>query len=656
MENIINPIAINAPAHAEMLREKNEAFLAKYDTDAKQIDYYTELAMRVFDVFKIDGTYAEEGTRANVEVWYENKQAQFALFRKHPYWDEEAKAIIFTQDEKREIDTGNAASALNELMNYVASRCDWCEWYLLKYLRRTLCDMEEMNINSETLTDQFIERFKYRMGSNDIPKPISRMLKVGTKITKFVRKCFTIYPKNDGKIFDATTIVDEHAEGDRSYASFDKYFAKFADYLSELVVKKVTVVSLHFCDFLLMSNGNSWASCHFINSHNIFHEDNANSYSGCYKQGCLSYALDEPSFIFYTLPNTYDGNEYYMQPKLNRMCCQYQNGIIITGKLYPNNENSLITRYRQTLQQVISDVADFPNSWTFSRNVDRILTFVRTDEDAAHYCDYEISDQKPTISIARHGAVLDIEDSMTIGHQAYCVHCGCELDRDNHEDLQCSRHSNRYTCAHCGCVVDPDDDYTYQYNGEYYCNDCVFWCDYHERYEPVTERCDLYAYGDEIYVCEYARDNYYRQCDDCGEWYREDDLHTDGVHYFCSECDEDHKRCSKCGSYITDSDDDICDICKRIASDEVFVVPCDEYAVGDYVLLKKPFDCSYGQNPTMESYAGCIMRITDCSWSGAWRLTRRNERVENDWAWDSDCFAGKVINASDDMLFHTLEV
>lgn len=653
MENITNPIAINAPAHAEMLRTKNEEFIAKYPTDDAQIDYYTELAMEVFDVFEIDGTYSEYGTRANVRVWYENKQAQFALFRKHPYWDEEAKAIIFTQDERRSVNYAGANDALRDLICYLEDK-GYSRPPILLALRRTFNDMLSSDY-SEVLTEAFINRFKYRMGDYEIPKPIERMLKVGTKITKLVRKCFTIYPDGDDKVRDVTTLVDEHAEGDRNYASFDKYFAKFADYLSELVVKKVTVVSLHFCDFLLMSNGNSWASCHFINSHNIFHEG-INSYSGCYKQGCLSYALDEPSFIFYTLPHTYDGNEYHLQPKLNRMCCQYQNGIIITGKLYPNNEVNLITRYRQTLQQIISDVADFPNSWTFSRNVDRILAFVTTDKDSGHYRDYECCEQKPTISIARHGAVLDIDGSMTIGHRAYCVDCGEELYGGNHEHLQCSIHNTRYTCANCGCAVDPDDDeYVYEYNGEYYCSDCCFYCDYHERYEPVTERCDLVVDGYDIYVCEYAKDRYYRQCDECGSWHREDDLCTDGVHYFCADCDAEKPKCSECGAYLNDSDEDMCESCKRIASGEIVVVRCDEYRVGDYVLMKKQFHCAYGQNYDMESYAGRIMRITQKTWSGAFNLTQRANGC-NTWGWDDGCFAGKVLGANDDMLFRTLEV
>jgi hypothetical protein len=287
--------------------------------------------------------------------------------------------------------------------------------------------------------------------------------------------------------------------------------------------------------------------------------------------------------------------------------------------------------------------------------VDRILTFVHTDEDAAHYCDYECSDQKPTISIARHGAVLDIDGSMTIGHQAYCVNCGCELDRDNHEDLQCNSHNQRYTCAHCGCSVDPDDDEVYEYGGEYYCCDCVFYCDWHERYEPITERCYLMVDGYEIAICEDARNSYYRQCDWCGEWYREDDLNTDGTHYFCNECDEIKRKCSKCGKYLSDAEEDVCETCKRIASGEVFVVPCDNYQVDDYVVLKKEFNCIYGQGSDMESYAGLVVRITQKTRSGVLNLTQR-EGAWQTWNWDSGCFAGKVINANDSMLFRELEV
>ena len=289
MENTTS-IEVLAKTTTEMLRIKNAEFLSKYPTDDSQIDYYTELARKVFDEFEIDGTHEVEGTRKNVATWFYNKKSLMELFRKHPYWDEEAKAIVFLQDELREVDYNNAYRLFGKLVDYIYHRYGdegWDKACIGIYY--TLMEMHDNEEPEEsTITEEFIKRFKSYVEPTDISKSVKRMLRVGTKITKFARKCFTEYQRPTGEIVDVTTLVDYHEADDRTYNSFDKMYAKFADALSELVIQKITLVSLHFCDFMTMSNGNSWSSCHFINSHNIFHESNTSSYSGCYKQGCLS--------------------------------------------------------------------------------------------------------------------------------------------------------------------------------------------------------------------------------------------------------------------------------------------------------------------------------------------------------------------------------
>ena len=369
MENT-NEIALRSK-NAEILAQRNADFLSKYDTDDKQINYYTNLAMDLYDEFEIDGSFTFWGVRKNMAVWYKNKSAQMQLLRKHPYWDEEAKAIVFLQTEVRGIDYKVAADKLSELNDYVWRKCDPEPRSIHFWPSRVCTILSEVADDGEEqtgrLTEEFASRLLNYMG-RDCPKSISRMLRVGTKITRLVRKCFEeVELYGTGEIIDTTKFVDD---GDpRTRKSFDKYYAKFADALSELEIERITLVSLNFLDFMTMSNGNSWSSCHFINSHGIFHENAESSYSGLYKQGCLSYALDAPSMILYTLPTTFDGTDYYRCQKLSRMCCQYENGILVTGKCYPNNENSLITRYRQIIQSVMSQVAETPNLWVFSRKI-----------------------------------------------------------------------------------------------------------------------------------------------------------------------------------------------------------------------------------------------------------------------------------------------
>ena len=626
MENNEIKIELLEKANTETLHTKNAEFLAKYPTRDEQIDYYTKLAMNVFEEFEIDGSYTYDGVYANVEDWYDNKQGLINLFRKHPYWCEEAKAIVFAQNEIRAVNYSEARWALGNIIDYVRQKLDiYDEDALLVAIFNTLDHMVyNENEQTSTISEDFIQIFSDRYNVDELPKEVKRIFAVGTKITKFVQKCCKYCKTPSGEIVDATKFVDEHAEGDRNYQSFDKLYARFADYLSELAIKKITLVSLHFCDFMLMSNGNSWLSCHFINSHNIFHDDSDQSYSGCYKQGCLSYALDNPSFLLYTLPHTYEGDEYYRQKKLNRMCCQYDNGILVTGKCYPDNTDKLITRYRQTLQLIVSTLEDVPNLWTFTKNIRKIDALVSTDNQGMHYRDYENSSQKPTISICKHHGI-DLDKTMIIGHKAYCVHCGESLAQwSDAKYLQCPSHRLKPICAHCGCVIRDHDDRAI-IDDKMYCEDCYFYCDYHGEYEPITEGENHIETvdGREMDICNYGLTSFVR-CDECGKWLSYAQRYVHNGHIYCREC------------YRTTALD------RR----DFRVEPCFEYQVGDYVLIADDVTCcTFNSNDDMETnYSGRIVRIErigDHFGKTAYSISLIGD--EGDWMWSDNCFVGKIV-------------
>ena len=647
MEHTTTSIEVLAKTTAENLRIKNGEFLEKYPTDDAQIDYYTELAMKVFDEFEIDGSYAKKGTRKNVSYWYYNKQTLFNLLRKHPYWNEEAKAIVFTQNECRSVNYIKAKDTLGDLIIYIKDKLADGYYFdkTIESIYYTLGDVYircDKDCHLSTITQEFIDTFSRKMSIDSLPKPIQRMFKVGTKITKLVHKCCTMWKQSDGTVLDVTSLADAHEEGDRYYNSFDKLYAKFADTLSELVIKKITIVSAHFCDYLLMSNGNSWSSCHYINSHNIFHESSTNSYSGCYKQGCLSYALDAPSFLLYTLPNTYNGEEYYRQQKINRMCCQYDEGIIITGKCYPNNEDEYITRYRQTLQLIFSTVEGVPNLWTFSRSTSKINGFVETAEEAAHYRDYEYEGQKPTISSCKHFPI-DMDKVITIGHEAYCVHCGESLEGEEAKFLQCGDHRITPRCPICGCVIDPDDDDHIVIGDHMYCNECCFYCDHHHEHEPNDAGVNRITLTDgrEITVCDDAIDRYV-QCDVCGDWL----LRRDSYRY------DDRRMCETCYHETLEEE------ATNGGEGNIRIVQTDHYRVGDYVLVRetpRAYNLFGTNGDMMRDFAGRIARVTYTDHSGNCNLTV--DGINDPWIWSPSCFAGKIVgdNLNDCLLGRRLE-
>lgn len=586
---------------------ENAAFLAKYPTDDAQIEYYSKLAMEVFRVFRIDGSFKFEGVLKNVRCWYASKKKQMELFRKHPCWNEEAKAIIFKDAIKRSIDHIAARSVLAELYSYIRER-ESLDLPIIIALHDALgrsC-FQDSTINEESLKQ--INRY-LRSCEEPIPKRIESMLKVGTKISKLVYKYCTMIPDNDGNAVDVTKLVDEHNPEDRSYQSFEKIYARFSDMLSEADFKTTTIISLHFCDFMTMSNGNSWLTCHYINSHNLFHEYCSHS-EGIYKQGCLSYALDEPSFLLYTLPESYDKGTYHMEPKITRMCCQYNNGVLVTGKCYPNNENGIIAQYRTKLHEIISKIEESENSWTFSDHIGIIGGIVTTGENSAHYPDYQHSKQKPSISI-RHNSRFSLNNAMVIGHGAYCLHCGKDLDGFDQSWLQCGVHRKDMICQHCGCVIENDED-MHEIDEKRYCDDCVFYCYHHQRYEPKTKPHKIIdAHNGKITICEDASMFYV--------------------------------KCNNCGKYISLSDS-VCKHCNTKNKSAIKVITPYKYGVGDYVLMNDTTRCSYGSNYSMMDWKGTIAKIRRYEDDGVYRI------YNSSYAYDTSCFDGVVIGANESMI------
>ena len=660
----IKDVQILCQKDATVLRQQNAEFLAQYPTDDAQIDYYTDLAMKLWDEFEIDGSYEIHGTRKNVQTWFANKSKQMELFRKHPYWCEEAKAIIFAREEKRHCNYGVAQNMLGDLICYIRNhKGQYCAGDDILYaIYQTIGYIQdESACTTGVVNRRFIDRFE-NYNSKTLPDGVRRMLKEGTKLTRFVRKCCEEYRVADGTT-DVTKLEDEHEPDDRTYKSFEKYYAKFADALSDLTVRKMTVVSLNFLDFMTMSNGNSWSTCHFINSHGIFHGgDTSSSYHGQYKQGCLSYALDEPSFILYTLPTDYAGSDYYRCQKLTRMCCQYQGGILVTGKCYPNNEDALIAQYRQTLQTIIAELEGIPNMWTFSKNVSRIQSFCTTAEGANHYADYFKSSQKPTISLSSRLSI-DIDSPMNIGHKAYCLHCGSSLEYSSSQWMQCDSHRQKMVCKKCGKKL--VDGAYHTIGGNLYCTDCTFHCGVHNR---VELRENMYGTittkNGDVQVCAEAME-LFAKCEDCGIYELKEKMLRTHNGYVCKKHSRKYQRCSFCGLYVLNKDartnqqgNIMCENCEKLCGDKRFaLVEKSEYAVGDYVVMADKDAirrCSHDYNDHMlRYYPNRIVKIRDVLCSGD--VIRVSTLGGESWSWDNNCIRCAIFGVDDAFIGKTLE-
>ena len=347
--------------------------------------------------------------------------------------------------------------------------------------------------------------------------------------------------------------VDKDAEYNREYA-------KYSDTINPLLIKRHTIISCHPVDYLTMSFGNSWASCHTIDKNNK--RRMPNSYDGMYSSGTLSYMLDESSFVFYTVDKGYNGTEFELQDKINRNMFHIGEDKLIQGRVYPQSTdgaNGIYKQIREIVQNVIADCLEVPNMW---KNVKGTSECYRmTESFGTHYRDYnEFGDSNVSYLKGDTDEVNTI--SINIGHKPICPSCGC-----THSWCNCIECEDCYEdgicCYECGAYHDRDD--MYLIDGEWYCSHCTFWCDYHDERE-VGDYTYVENYG---YVCEDGLDyGDFSYCEECGHWfYAYDGISTEDGNWYCdTDCannagytdtsngewhpEEEVYYCEHCSSYV----------------------------------------------------------------------------------------------------------
>lgn len=461
---------------------------------------------------------SDEALNKIINVWATNKTELISAFKKHPNYIPGKFMIVFDHDFSREVDKEEIIRFRKWLLSYDTAMA--VREFMPEDMRNHVVDYG-MKLPSEiysficslpNCTEQYI---------ND--EVVSELNEI----------CPSIHAHNGQKM---SRIVNKLL----SYIGYDKLpiynsaFAKYADALNPLKIKRHTVLSVNPLDYLTMSFGNSWASCHTIDKENK--REMPHSYEGMYSSGTVSYMLDGTSMVFYTVDASYEGSDFWDMPKINRQMFHWGEEKLIQGRLYPQDNdgnNGAYTPYREIVQSIMSELFDFPNIWTLSRGTGSSAKYVISE--GTHYKDYECYDN---CSLSRPKG-SENEECITIGHSPICIKCGKEHDLQS--NISCC--ATKINCAHCGCEIDEDD--AVFVDGEYYCNDCVFWCDHCDEY-CFGEGTRVRGYG---IVCPNCLDNFYR-CEECGEYVtaRHSVLLEREGGYFCDICVETNfAPCERCG-------------------------------------------------------------------------------------------------------------
>lgn len=458
------------------------------------------------------------------------KSALRVMFRKSPAWDEELDALVINGTRTHNPDY----NLIDELANKITRHAYW-----------NLPDDRH-----RALLDTALKLFKYPDAEpTEYIKALNELAPKAYVPKKKLSRIFMALCKELG-------VADETAGSE-----FQRLYAQFADELSAKKISFKLFVSLNPAHFLSMSNpkcdnrGSMLTSCHSFNT---------TDYE--YNNGCSGYARDEVTMIAFTTSNPNE-SETLNNRKTSRQLFMYKpnNGLLLQSRMYNTNGGTRGVQaeskvYRDLIQREISECEGVPNLWkTFKyRGNEKDICF-ETGYGFGGYPDWQYSEFSAMVSIRNDHA----EDYKTfkIGTYGLCIMCGEEHTYGVYCD-EC-KNSNRGYCEECENDFDNDELYqVYSYNGS------------------------------SIWVCEDCRDEYYTQCDRCGEWHHNESIaHAGNGDDICEDCrDANYTFCEDCEEYYPSEDMvtainangyeiPICEQCRMANYEEC--ADCDNYVHTD---------------------------------------------------------------------------
>ena len=201
---------------------------------------------------------------------------------------------------------------------------------------------------------------------------------------------------------------------------YNKLFAQYADMVSGLKRNIKFFISVNPLDYLTMSFGVNWASCHTIDKANI--RRLYNGYSGGYCGGTMSYMLDQVSIITYvhnTMPENYETGKVY-----RNMFHLGNDGMLLQGRIYPQGNDGctdLYKEFRAIVQKELTNLLGLDaNKWTKKSAVNNIVSVGSHYRDYAYNssCNISYPTERPQCS----------QQTMTVGSTRICPYCGESAD------------------------------------------------------------------------------------------------------------------------------------------------------------------------------------------------------------------------------------
>ena len=497
-----------------------------------------------------------------VEEWYKAKAPLRDILRNYPQWDEMAQAVVLKgKSILRAFDKDGAFAFRDWMMSELVKKNMW----EVKNYVRVMFDNVKSGFDHElgnlinlpelekiTAINSFMANECYK----DIPKPVN-----GQKWSRYFGSLCKKYGLNT--ITDVRTelhtdpATGELVKREKDYG-YNYYMALLGDSINPLEIPgKDFLLSLNIIDFLTMSFGNNWASCHTIDKENRRRSDH--TYEGQYSGGTLDYALDDVTMIAYFVDdeneNKHGRNDYHhygsdvpycRRDKEHRAVVAWQNDKIYTARVYPDGrdggEIGIGTQFREIIQQIFAQSLGVSNIWTTKKGAQTTEQYVQSDDYIAAYPDWQHCPDGAISFLRRIDGILN-EQPIKICAGVICPNCGTRHTySDNILCEECAGDVYGH-CDHCGEAYGEDDEVWVGcgYDVGFCCYNCAHAAGYY-----------LDHYGNWLH----QDDSIF--CIDDEDYYPEDD---DSVVY-CEDDDNNHLRenCQQDSASLLWYSEDVCGV------------------------------------------------------------------------------------------------
>lgn len=382
--------------------------------------------------------HSEHGVCTVLDTYFKNKEPLIKLFQTSNHYIGNMRIILEKEFERR-VDANGVSSfcysfssnvgAENILYKYVDDEgkkmTDYLATGCMKIDLRYIANHKKLGTNAKKL-DNFYLPLGITNHSRDVYQNFDYFMSLFSRISL---STLISNIEHDGLKIPAGTKTSRafnrmcaHYGIDKA-PNYNKLFAQYADLVASGMRKLHFVISLNPLDYLTMSNGVSWTSCHSINA--VGRHGNGNMCAG----GCMSYLLDKHSIITYVVHNIEE--PIHETGKLYRQMFYCGDTFLIQSRLYPQGNDGavdLYDKFRVIMQEEFTELFNLESSeWCRTTGADIIKQMSRNT--GFHYVDVvgHASRNGGTCCIIfpkEKTTTMNPMNQIEIGHASICTHCG----------------------------------------------------------------------------------------------------------------------------------------------------------------------------------------------------------------------------------------